>query len=127
MGCCQIKFVYVKLGFLLPLRYNGIYRIPLAVNIQIPFDCGGLGGKAIYIDTEGSFMVEHALQIAEACMEDVLEYYTLWKKFQACQVQMQPEDFLNNILYFRICSYTKQIAMINYLEKFISEHKDVDV
>ncbi|THF98854.1 hypothetical protein TEA_008100 [Camellia sinensis var. sinensis] len=99
--------------------------IQLAVNVQIPVDCGGLGGKAIYIDTEGSFMVERALQIAEACVEDVLEYRSLRKNFQACQVQMQPKDFLNNILYFRICSYTEQIAVINYLEKFILEHKDV--
>ncbi|KAF5953036.1 hypothetical protein HYC85_010980 [Camellia sinensis] len=101
--------------------------IQLAVNVQIPVDCGGLGGKAIYIDTEGSFMVERALQIAEACVEDVLEYRSLRKNFQACQVQMQPKDFLNNILYFRICSYTEQIAVINYLEKFILEHKDVKV
>ncbi|CAL5331423.1 unnamed protein product [Camellia sinensis] len=101
--------------------------IQLAVNVQIPVDCGGLGGKAIYIDTEGSFMVERALQIAEACVEDVLEYRSLRKNFQACQVQMQPKDFLNNILYFRICSYTEQIAVINYLEKFILEHKDVDI
>ncbi|GMP42931.1 hypothetical protein CsSME_00012501 [Camellia sinensis var. sinensis] len=101
--------------------------IQLAVNVQIPVDCGGLGGKAIYIDTEGSFMVERALQIAEACVEDVLEYRSLRKNFQACQVQMQPKDFLNNILYFRICSYTEQIAVINYLEKFILEHKDVGI
>ncbi|GMP42932.1 hypothetical protein CsSME_00012501 [Camellia sinensis var. sinensis] len=72
-------------------------------------------------------MVERALQIAEACVEDVLEYRSLRKNFQACQVQMQPKDFLNNILYFRICSYTEQIAVINYLEKFILEHKDVKV
>ncbi|KAF2300510.1 hypothetical protein GH714_013883 [Hevea brasiliensis] len=43
--------------------------IQLAVNVQIPPHCGGLGGRAIYIDTEGSFMVERALQVAEACIE----------------------------------------------------------
>ncbi|XP_059651566.1 DNA repair protein RAD51 homolog 3 [Cornus florida] len=102
--------------------------IQLAVNVQIPGDFGGLGAKAIYIDTEGSFMVERALQIAEACLEDMLEYSGfLQKKVQACQVKMQPKDFLENIFYFRICSYTEQIALINYLEKFISEHKDVKV
>ncbi|XP_057500960.1 DNA repair protein RAD51 homolog 3 isoform X2 [Actinidia eriantha] len=106
----------------------GICRIQLAVNVQIPVDFGGLGGKAIYIDTEGSFMVERALQIAESCVEDMLEYQEfVRKKFQACQVQMQPKDFLKNIFYFRVCSYTEQIAVINYLEKFISEHKDVKV
>ncbi|KAE9460006.1 hypothetical protein C3L33_08093, partial [Rhododendron williamsianum] len=53
--------------------------IQLAVNVQIPVDFGGLGGKAIYIDTEGSFMVERALQIAEACVEDMSEYHEFVK------------------------------------------------
>nr|CAD1818915.1 unnamed protein product [Ananas comosus var. bracteatus] len=39
--------------------------IQLAVNVQIPVEYGGHGGKAVYIDTEGSFMVERAHQIAE--------------------------------------------------------------
>ncbi|KAH7577777.1 hypothetical protein JRO89_XS01G0298100 [Xanthoceras sorbifolium] len=77
-------------------------------------------------DTEGSFMVERALQIAEACVEDMSEYSRFLRNdIQACQVRIQPKDILENIYYFRICSYTEQIALINYLEKFISEHKDV--
>ncbi|KAJ1413613.1 Rad51/DMC1/RadA [Sesbania bispinosa] len=70
------------------------FGIQLAVNVQIPLEYGGLDGKAIYIDTEGSFMVERVLQIAEACIEDI---------------------------------YTEQIALVNYLDKFISEHKDVKI
>ncbi|CAA2996461.1 DNA repair protein RAD51 homolog 3 isoform X1 [Olea europaea var. sylvestris] len=100
--------------------------IQLAINVQIPADYGGLEGKAVYIDTEGSFMVERAFQIAEACIEDMQEYNSFLRKdFQACQNRKDPKDFLDNIFYFRICSYTEQIAVINYLEKFVSEHKDV--
>ncbi|XP_059318255.1 DNA repair protein RAD51 homolog 3 isoform X2 [Lycium ferocissimum] len=100
--------------------------IQLAVNVQIPMDYGGLQGKAVYIDTEGSFMVERALQIAEACLEDMRGYHGFLKRdLQGCQINMQPKDFLENIFYFRVCSYTEQIAVVNYLEKFISEHKDV--
>ncbi|KAH9733106.1 DNA repair protein RAD51 [Citrus sinensis] len=99
--------------------------IQLAVNVQIPVEFGGLGGKAIYIDTEGSFMVERALQIAEACVEDMLEYNRFLRN--DCQVKTQPKDILENIFYFRICSYTEQSAVINYLDKFVSEHKDVKV
>ncbi|KAG8391649.1 hypothetical protein BUALT_Bualt01G0209300 [Buddleja alternifolia] len=102
--------------------------IQLAVNIQIPADYGGLGGKAIYIDTEGSFMVERALQIAEACAEDMLEYNSLLRKdSQSHQANIEPKAFLDNIFYFRICTYTEQIAVINYLEKFVFEHKDVKI
>ncbi|KAL7158523.1 hypothetical protein ABFS83_02G149400 [Erythranthe nasuta] len=103
--------------------------IQLAVNVQIPADYGGLGGKAIYIDTEGSFMVERALQIAKACYEDMVEYNSLLRKdsVAACHVDKQPKAFLENIFYFRVCTYTEQIAVINYLEKFVSEHKDIKV
>ncbi|CAL9101258.1 DNA repair protein RAD51 homolog 3-like isoform X2 [Musa acuminata AAA Group] len=102
--------------------------IQLAVNVQIPVECGGLGGKAIYIDTEGSFMVERAHQIAEGCISDLLDNTAhRLKDFPACPEILQPNSFLANIFYFRICSYTEQIATINYLEKFLEEQKDVKI
>ncbi|KAL1349526.1 hypothetical protein HN51_026045 [Arachis hypogaea] len=100
--------------------------IQLAVNVQIPLEYGGLGGKAIYIDTEGSFMVERVLQIAEACIEDMSEYSNHFhNNVQDCEVKMHPNSILENIFCFRVCSYTEQIALVNYLDKFIEEHKDV--
>lgn len=73
-------------------------------------------------------MVERAFQIAEACIEDMSEYNRFLRKdFQECKIKMQPQDILENIFYFRICSYTEQIALINYLDKFLSEHKDVGI
>ncbi|KAJ9171257.1 hypothetical protein P3X46_014647 [Hevea brasiliensis] len=102
--------------------------IQLAVNVQIPPHCGGLGGRAIYIDTEGSFMVERALQVAEACIEDMSEYSRFLRKdLQTFQVGLQSKDILENIYYFRVCSYTEQIALVNYLDKFITEHRDVKI
>ena len=71
-------------------------------------------------------MVERALQIAEACIEDMSDYSVLLKKNAIPhQIQIEPKDILENIFYFRVCSYTEQIALINYLDKFITEHKDV--
>ncbi|KAK1262206.1 hypothetical protein QJS04_geneDACA020546 [Acorus gramineus] len=102
--------------------------IQLAVNVQIPADYGGIGGKAVYIDTEGSFMVERASQIAEACIRETLDNFVFQHKdYQMCPEGMQTNTFLSNIFYFRICSYTEQIAVINYLDEFISEHKDVKI
>ncbi|GJQ97251.1 DNA repair protein RAD51 homolog 3 [Tanacetum coccineum] len=75
-----------------------------SVNFQIPYDYGGLGGKAIYIDTKGSFMVERALQIAEACSDDMAEYSRMYRKGSH---DKQPQDFLEIIFYFRVCTYTK--------------------
>lgn len=73
-------------------------------------------------------MVERALQVAEACAEDMVEYRGLMRKDTlAGEVDKEPKDFLENIFYFRICTYTEQIAVVNYFEKFISEHKDVSI
>lgn len=73
-------------------------------------------------------MVERVLQIAEACAMDMLEYDSLLRKdSQGRQVHKQPNSFMDNIFYFRICTYTEQIAVVNYLEKFINEHKDVSI
>ncbi|PWA88220.1 hypothetical protein CTI12_AA121270 [Artemisia annua] len=44
---------------------------------MIPYDYGGLEGKAVYIDTEGSFMVAHTSQIAEACADTLETKVTL--------------------------------------------------
>ncbi|KAK3161094.1 hypothetical protein QOZ80_1BG0071750 [Eleusine coracana subsp. coracana] len=102
--------------------------IQLAINVQIPVEYGGLGGKAVYIDTEGSFIVERAYQIAEGCIIDILEHFPhSHEKTSSDQGKLQPEHFLAGIYYFRICSYTEQIAVINYLEKFLGEHNDVRI
>lgn len=157
---CLVEFNYVicLVDFSTPMSsHTRVYRIQLAINVQIPVDYGGLGGKAIYIgsclcysavisilckwcnklslelacvmpDTEGSFMVERVFQIAEACIQDTLDNFSLkHKDFRVCEEKMQPKAFLANIFYFRICSYTEQIAVINYLDKFIAEQQNVSM
>ncbi|CAO2835092.1 unnamed protein product [Amaranthus hypochondriacus] len=102
------------------------FGIQLAINVQIPVDFGGLGRKAVYVDTEGSFMVERALQMAEGCIENIENGdYARPRNTRAFKEKLHPEDFLANIFHFRICSYTEQIAMINHLDKWVTEHKDV--
>ena len=39
--------------------------LSLAVNVQLPFEQGGCSGKAVYIDTEGTFRPERIREIAE--------------------------------------------------------------
>ncbi|KAK4795109.1 hypothetical protein SAY86_013103 [Trapa natans] len=118
ISCCEVT----EIGKITALTS----LIQLAVNVQIPVHCGGLGGKAIYIDTEGSFMVERVLQIAQACaVEMSTSYASSHNSLPPSHILMQPEDILENIIYFRVCSYTEQIALVNYLDKFISEHREV--
>lgn len=41
----------------------------LAVDVQIPECFGGVEGEAVFIDTEGSFMVDRVVDLATACIE----------------------------------------------------------
>src|SRR3989339_1980639 len=56
--------------------------LTLAVNVQLPKEQGGLNGKAVYIDTEGTFRPARIRQIAEG-------------------VGANPEKVLKNILVAR--------------------------
>ena len=49
--------------------------IQLCVNVQIPECVGGLGGQAVYIDTEGSFMSNRAIEIAQAAIKALKEVH----------------------------------------------------
>jgi DNA repair protein RadA len=44
--------------------------LQLAVNVQLPLDKGGANGKAVWIDTEGTFRPERIKQIAKAIGAD---------------------------------------------------------
>lgn len=41
----------------------------IVVDASIPEELGGAGGEAVYIDTEGSFIIERIADIATATVE----------------------------------------------------------
>lgn len=43
--------------------------VQLVVDVQIPVCFGGLGGEAVFIDTEGGFVVQRLVGVAEAAVE----------------------------------------------------------
>jgi DNA repair protein RadA len=74
----------------------------LCVNVQLPRAEGGLEGKALYIDTEGTFRPERIIQMAEA---KGLDYKTV----------------LKNIIYARAYSSDHQIMLVKDAAKIIAE------
>uniref|UniRef100_A0A2K5RQX2 DNA repair protein RAD51 homolog 3 n=1 Tax=Cebus imitator TaxID=2715852 RepID=A0A2K5RQX2_CEBIM len=74
----------------------------LAVDVQIPECFGGVAGEAVFIDTEGSFMVHRK----------ALEDFTL-------------ENILSHIYYFRCRDYTELLAQVYLLPAFLSEQSKV--
>jgi DNA repair protein RadA len=74
--------------------------LSLAVNVQMPIEKGGAEGKAVYIDTEGTFRPERIRQIAES-------------------KGANPENVLKNILVARAFNSDHQILLIDKVGELI--------
>ncbi|XP_042911452.1 DNA repair protein RAD51 homolog 3 [Parasteatoda tepidariorum] len=94
----------------------------LCTNVQIPKSISGLSGEAFYIDTEGSFIVQRLVQIANGSINkykaglegpDILEFSI--------------DKILQKVHYYSCKSYTEVIAQINVLHKFLEQHKNVSL
>jgi len=80
--------------------------LQLAVNVQLPFDKGGANGKAVYIDTEGTFRPERIKQIAEG-------------------VGANSEKVLKNILVARAFNSDHQILLMDKVAEMIKEGEPI--
>ena len=74
----------------------------LAINVQLPKEKGGLGKKAIYIDTEGTFRPDRLKEMAEA-------------------LGLNPREALDNVLYVRAVSSDHQMAIVDELYEVIPD------
>ncbi|KAI8468651.1 MAG: RAD51C protein [Monoraphidium minutum] len=101
--------------------------IQLAVNAQIPRLLGGRGGKAVYIDTEGSFMADRAVDIASATVRHISgaarangdpAHISEAEKFTV-------QSVLDGILYFRVQDHTQQLALIRTLDALLASIPEV--
>jgi len=71
---------------------------------QLPPEEGGLGGNAIYIDTESTFRPERIYQIAEAR-------------------GMKPEEILQNITFCKVYNSSHLELVVKSLGRYIEKHK----
>ncbi|KAJ3160927.1 DNA repair protein rad51c [Geranomyces michiganensis] len=89
----------------------------LCVNVQIPAAAGGVDGEAVFVDTEGSFIVDRVMEIAGATLDEL----------QSRQLQEVPtvETMLSRIHFFRIHSHVEQVALINQLDEFLASRPKI--
>lgn len=66
----------------------------LSVNVQLPVEKGGLSGKALYIDSEGTFRWERIEAMARA-------------------IGLDPDKAMENIIYIRAINSDHQIAIVD--------------
>jgi DNA repair protein RadA len=74
----------------------------LSVNVQLPPEKGGLGGKVLFIDSEGTFSPERIKQMAEA-------------------IGLDPKTTLDNIFVCKPTNSDNQILIIDSAEELIKK------
>lgn len=99
----------------------------LAVDVQIPECFGGVEGEAVFIDTEGSFMVDRVVDLATACIQhlQLIAGTHLGEEHPKALEDFALENILSRIYYFRCRDYTELLAQVYLLPDFLSEHLKV--
>ncbi|MEK6914638.1 MAG: DNA repair and recombination protein RadA [Nanoarchaeota archaeon] len=82
--------------------------LSLAVNVQMPIEKGGVEGKAVYIDTEGTFRPERIKQIAQS-------------------KGLNPESVLKNILVARAFNSDHQILLVEKVGELIKNGEPIKI
>uniref|UniRef100_A0A4W5P0X4 DNA repair protein RAD51 homolog 3 n=1 Tax=Hucho hucho TaxID=62062 RepID=A0A4W5P0X4_9TELE len=100
--------------------------IQLAVDVQIPMCFGGLGGKALYIDTEGSFLVQRAVDLAQAAVD---HYGLLAEDAQQQEAlkELTVETILSTLVLVRYHDYVELLAEMYLLADFLAQHPEVQL
>jgi DNA repair protein RadA len=80
--------------------------LTLAVNVQLPLEQGGANGKAVFIDTEGTFRPDRIKQIAEG-------------------VGANPSHVLKNILVARAFNSDHQILLVDKIAELIKNGEPI--
>jgi len=80
--------------------------LQLAVTVQMPLEKGGANGKAVYIDTEGTFRPERIKQLAQGIGAD-------------------PEKVLKNIFVARAFNSSHQILLIDKIGEMIKNGEPI--
>lgn len=101
--------------------------IQLAVDVQIPECFGGVGGEAMYIDTEGSFIIQRVADIAKATSEHCMFMASTDKTNDLHReaTLFTVESILSGIHYVRCHDYTQLMATLHSLHLFLKTHLKV--
>ncbi|MBU2104297.1 MAG: DNA repair and recombination protein RadA [Nanoarchaeota archaeon] len=82
--------------------------LSLAVNVQLPLEKGGVSGKAVFIDTEGTFRPQRIKQIAEG-------------------IGASPEKVLKNIMVARAFNSDHQVLLLEKVTEMIKKGEPIKV
>ncbi|MHA2250808.1 MAG: DNA repair and recombination protein RadA [Candidatus Kariarchaeaceae archaeon] len=83
----------------------------ICVTVQLPKELGGIGKKAIYLDTEGTFSPTRIAHVAARLARE-----KGWEK--------PVDDVMKDIMYARVKNSDMQQAVVFKLLEFLGEHKN---
>lgn len=91
----------------------------LAINTFIPAEFGGCAGKAIFIDTEGSFVPTRALELVQGL---VTHMDSLSEGEASGNSEKVTEDLISaNLHYYRVHNYIEQLSIIGQLKDIVTK------
>jgi RAD51-like protein 2 len=99
----------------------------VCVGARLPVSMGGLQAHALYLDTEGSFAVNRAREMAEALVRHAQRYRAQEEAPTTTASILTPEDVLNGIHVARAHDAEEQLAFIRHLPKYLSAHPEIKV
>jgi len=101
--------------------------IQVSVCASIPKDVGGVGGGALYLDTEGSFSPQRASDMAEALASHLEQQYQQLRgeKEESSIPPPTRDEILQNIHVCRAHDYGEQLAFVQCLPMFLRQHPNI--
>ncbi|KAJ1623456.1 P-loop containing nucleoside triphosphate hydrolase protein [Pavlovales sp. CCMP2436] len=96
----------------------------LSLNVQIPTELGGVGGQALYVDTEGSFSTDRVEQMARALSAHLVSAAERSGSADelAAARRTTPEAMLDGVHVSRVHSHREQLALARALPSFLDAH-----
>uniref|UniRef100_A0A3B3DEX3 DNA repair protein RAD51 homolog 3 n=1 Tax=Oryzias melastigma TaxID=30732 RepID=A0A3B3DEX3_ORYME len=98
--------------------------LQLSVDVQVPLSFGGLEGQVIFMDTEGSFVLQRVGDVAAA----VVRHFSLVAEDGEQKDAMQTfdmESILSNIFLVRCHDYVELLAELHLLPDFLRDQPRV--
>ena len=99
--------------------------IQLAVDVGIPTALGGVGGECIYIDTEGSFVVDRAVDIAAALLAHLQAGPFASEQESLAAQSISVQSLLGGVHLVRAHDYIEQLAVVHSLPQLIADRPAV--
>lgn len=93
------------------------------VSVQLPSSVGGVGGEAVFIDTEGSFTVGRIKDMASHAVHHVQTFGSENNDVSSFTV----ESIMKGIHYFRCHSYIEMLAVIKHIPSLLQSNAKIQL